>query len=289
MKKTVVLICTHNGAEFIVEQLESIACQTTPVNEIYLHDYNSSDDTVVKVENFQDKCQIPIHLMQLKTANGPASSFLNSLAYLRDTLSDETIIHIADQDDYWFATKNAIVLEKFNANIELSMAFHDVIIADSGLQMIRPSFYGEYYNVFRDFKFPSQNYSNCVIGHTISIKLETLSMLSLVFEQGVPMHDWYLVNQVLAKGLRYEFIGQPLSLYRQHSNNILGANRVKALSSTQYMRHHGNKLRAYLRLQLDKGLMVNSNHYVTVIFNIWPLKKKFFILLSLLLSRKLSG
>ena len=43
-------MATYNGAEYVVEQLESIRTQSMPVDEVIIHDDRSTDDTVAIVE-----------------------------------------------------------------------------------------------------------------------------------------------------------------------------------------------------------------------------------------------
>lgn len=51
MIRTSVAMATYNGAEYVVEQLESIRTQSMPVDEVIIHDDRSTDDTVAIVEN----------------------------------------------------------------------------------------------------------------------------------------------------------------------------------------------------------------------------------------------
>ena len=50
MIRTSVAMATYNGAEYVVEQLESIRTQSMPVDEVIIHDDRSTDDTVAIVE-----------------------------------------------------------------------------------------------------------------------------------------------------------------------------------------------------------------------------------------------
>ena len=45
-------MATYNGAEYVVEQLESIRTQSMPVDEVIIHDDRSTDDTVAIVEKY---------------------------------------------------------------------------------------------------------------------------------------------------------------------------------------------------------------------------------------------
>ena len=51
MIRTSVAMATYNGAEYVVEQLESIRTQSMPVDEVIIHDDRSTDDTVAIGKN----------------------------------------------------------------------------------------------------------------------------------------------------------------------------------------------------------------------------------------------
>ena len=53
--KSSVAICTCDGESFIAEQLESIASQSVPVDEIVICDDNSSDNTLSVINDFRRK------------------------------------------------------------------------------------------------------------------------------------------------------------------------------------------------------------------------------------------
>lgn len=284
MYNSIVLICTHNGESYITEQLDSIIRQTLPVDEIHIHDYNSTDQTVLKVNEYNNQTNSKIYLKQFPHANGPAQSFLASLEILKSELNGEVIIHIADQDDYWVNYKNEIVCEEFKI-LNSECVFHDVIITNERLDPIRSTYYNGYYDVQRDLNIRSQTYTNCVIGHTLSIKSSSLSKLEISYQKDIPMHDWYLVNMMLYKNMKLTYINKALSLYRQHDNNILGANRSKSKGILSYLRNHGYKLRAFISFQEQMGWKKMGSSYFDVIRNVKPMKKKVFILSSLFLSK----
>lgn len=283
MFKTAVLICTHNGEDFIEEQINSILVQTVKVDEIHVHDYHSTDDTANVVRKLIGT-HSNIFLSEFNFAKGPAYSFLNSIKKLKFNLKGDYIIHITDQDDVWEKLKNETILESFT-RLKINATFHDVTITNEKLETIKNSYYGGYYDATRDLSIVIQTYSNCVIGHTISINLETLKTLDLEWDNRIPMHDWYLINQMLVNKSRIHFIPKALSKYRQHNKNILGAQRIKNLNIFKYIRNQGRLLREYVKFQKNKGMLPNGNMYYNILRNIKPLKKKIYLLTALFLSK----
>ena len=57
-----VAMCTYNGARFLREQLDSIAAQTRPPDELVVCDDRSTDGTTAVVEAFAASAPFPVRL-----------------------------------------------------------------------------------------------------------------------------------------------------------------------------------------------------------------------------------
>jgi glycosyltransferase involved in cell wall biosynthesis len=68
-----IALCTHNGGEFLNDQLKSIQYQSLQPNEIIICDDNSSDNTLEIISQFSDK--LPIKLFQNIPALGTIKNF----------------------------------------------------------------------------------------------------------------------------------------------------------------------------------------------------------------------
>jgi glycosyltransferase involved in cell wall biosynthesis len=96
--KISVAMATYNGEKYIVEQLESIRTQTTPVDEVRICDDCSSDGTVKVVREYleehglEDTWSIEVNDHNL----GYASNFMKAV---RKTSGE--YIFFCDQDDIW--------------------------------------------------------------------------------------------------------------------------------------------------------------------------------------------
>ena len=87
--RTAVVICTHNGRRFIQEQLNSIAAQISPIDELRIYDWGSSDDTVARIESWI--ASTPLHGPKVKLqvtnhAPGPARTWTRVFTRSRDGL-----------------------------------------------------------------------------------------------------------------------------------------------------------------------------------------------------------
>lgn len=274
MIKTVAILCSHNGEKFIKEQLDSILDQTTPVTSIHIHDYNSSDKTRETIKKLEKKSQ-NIYLKFFNYAKGPTHSFLNSIKIVKKEEQGDCLIYLVDQDDVWLPNKNEEVLKE-QALKKFDVAFHDVNIVDSNLKIIFKSFYGRFWNVKRDLKFPNQLYSNCVIGHTSVYNINYLNEIDLSYDPRIPIHDWYLINEAIFLNKKIHFIENSLSHYRQHENNLLGSSLYNKKNYFKKLKNISQNLTLYHNLLEEKGKEIKKfrlHSSRTILQNIKPLEK----------------
>lgn len=279
--KTIALICTHNGEQFLAEQIDSILKQTIKLDLIIIDDYSSQDLTLEIVEKYS-KDHINIQFNCYDIALGPGHSFLNSINSIRVNQVNDYILYLVDQDDIWLPEKNENVLKEFY-NFKPAIIFHDVEIVNEKLLRLKKSYYGRYWSVPRDLKFPNQLYSNCVIGHTCAISSNFLNEVNLEYDSRIPIHDWYLVNEALFLKHKVLFLEKVLSLYRQHDNNILGATRNKKNNLFKSLvRHHSviENYHSFLKEKYPKIVkQYRLNNPFTVLKYIRPIKKLITILI----------
>jgi len=267
-----VLICTHNGARFLSEQLDSILGQSVPVDVIHIHDYASIDSTRDIILDYNNR-YVNIQYEIFENAMGPAISFLSSMNLIKSNLGEKSILFLADQDDIWLSDKVSRVISAFQSDVDF--VFHNVEVVDSeGYSSSRREyFYGNFWNVNRDFKLPNLYFTNPIIGHTIALTGRLLNRLDLNASQSIPMHDWHIAFQVLHAKSSFKYIAESLSLYRQHDSNLLGKKsiirsirRLKKASKTLGSYH------AYLKEHYDVQIKYSD------IVNIVPKSKLIYII-----------
>lgn len=280
----IALICSHNGEEYLSDQVRSMLSQSVPLDQIIIHDYFSSDATRAVIESLKEESgKISSHYFD--EAKSACHSFLNSISWIRDHYDGlDYILFLSDQDDVWVDKKNESVLKYLQEGADF--VFHDVMIADSDLRVLKPSFYQKFWDIKRDFSLPSLYLSNCVIGHTITVTGKFLKQINLQFDDRIPMHDWYLALWVLRGALPYQFIPEALSYYRQHDNNVLGASQSNPLAKIRKSYRHGRVLLRYQEFLLERGFDTSSDLWYLFknSLKIRPLNKMFFLLLTLFFS-----
>src|ERR1700704_2935070 len=99
-----VALCMYNGADFLSEQLESIAAQTRLPDELVVCDDGSSDDSTDIVRNFAKNASFPVRLEVNEKNLGSTKNFEKAIG-----LCNGDIISLADQDDVWKLHKLAVL------------------------------------------------------------------------------------------------------------------------------------------------------------------------------------
>src|SRR4051812_21689758 len=116
-----VALCTHNGAAFIAEQLESIAGQRPAPAEIVLSDDASADDTVAIARAVMaEHPGIDFRVLENRPALGVTGNFERAVAACTGDL-----VALSDQDDLWHDGRLALVSAIFASRPELLLLHSD--------------------------------------------------------------------------------------------------------------------------------------------------------------------
>ena len=123
-----VAMCTYNGARHLQEQLDSIAAQTRPPDEIVVCDDGSTDNTHQLISNFAASVPFAVNF-QVNTHNlGSTGNFERAIS-----LCEGDYIALSDQDDVWLPDKLARMESEFAHAPTVGLIFSDaeVIAEDS--------------------------------------------------------------------------------------------------------------------------------------------------------------
>ena len=198
-----VCMATHNGASYIIEQIESILDQLSPNDELVISDDASTDDTVQIIRQLKDA---RVKYVGSQFYGSPSLNFENALQN-----ASGQYIFLADQDDIWASNKIEVVLP-FLQNYDLVLT--DCELMDKGGDLIYPSFFE-----IRGSKagFWNNLRKNSYMGCCMAFRRESL-LYALPFPADIHMHDWWIGLLVEARG-RVFFLRQPLMRYRRHGAN----------------------------------------------------------------------
>jgi glycosyltransferase involved in cell wall biosynthesis len=222
-----VALCTHNGAPFVREQIESILAQTVPVSQIVLSDDASTDDTVDIVERAVRGAPAPrpeLIVLRNVPALGVVANFEQAV---RACTGD--LIALCDQDDVWLPGKLARFVEAFGADPALPLAHSDATLVNADGMPLPDSLLGsleatpaERRQLVDGLSFYALIRRNLVTGATVVFRRELL-VSAVPFARSWVHDEWLAI--IAAATSRTLLIDDCLIDYRQHGRNQIGARK----------------------------------------------------------------
>lgn len=216
-----ILLATYNGNPFIAEQLQSIADQTHEDWSLWVSDDGSTDDTLDVVAQFaQRHGHDRVHVMQ-----GPGKGGIRNFAsLLMQKNLDGDYYAFCDQDDVWLPHKleRSLSLIEPLGQEQAVLTGNRTIVTDKDLNRV---------GVSRLFPHPPC-FANALVqsiagGNTMVFNRAALALARSVVEQvrdDIVSHDWWMYQLVTGCGGTMIYDAEPTLLYRQHGDNLIGAN-----------------------------------------------------------------
>ena len=237
--KLAILLSTYNGERFISTQLDSLMIQTFHNFLIVARDDGSQDDTKRILEQYANQYPDRFYLCMENPNNlGVCASFsllLEVVVTQKQKLGlSDLYIMFCDQDDFWVKNKvelqMQIMLDKEAKYPEVPILIHsDLEIVDSEGAIVANSFINyQGINPNRN-RLTQLAIYNLVTGCTMLVN-EVLAKKALPISKRALMHDWWLALFATAFGRRY-FICTPMVRYRQHGENVIGAQKIESISN----------------------------------------------------------
>jgi len=219
-----ILLPTYNGARFIIQQLDSIINQDYDDWRLIIRDDGSKDNTINIVYSYMNMYPDRIRLVEDKLGNIGTSGSNNEL--MKYVSSDYFMF--CDQDDIWKQDKISKSLAKMR-KLEEQFPHEPILVCsdatciDEESREICHSFYES--QKFQDvcdnvYKLLALN---IVQGSTALMNAKVLEVVKCV--PSFIFHDWWTAVICAYYG-HVCYIHEALLLYRQHGNNVVGANCV---------------------------------------------------------------
>lgn len=213
--KTSVALCTYNGERYLAEQLASIAAQTHPVDEIVLCDDGSTDSTFAIAQAFQAQ-GLPLRLYRNSNNLGFVQNFAQAITHCTGD-----IIFLCDQDDYWYPSKVATMLQAFAASTEVLLVFSDGDLVDSNAKPLACRLW----QALPTQPVPHPTFQHLlnqdwITGAACAFRRE-LSAVAIPFPSQGWVHDAWLGVLASIYG-KVTALPTPLIAYRQHTHNQIG-------------------------------------------------------------------
>ena len=221
--KVTILLSTYNGEQFLAEQIKSIQEQTYRDWQLLIRDDGSTDGTRAVIEDFCRKDDRIAFINRENPQNlGVIQSFHNLLQY-----QDSDFYLFSDQDDVWLPDKIAMQLaeaDKYDSSQPL-LVYTDLKVVDQELQVVHESMIRTQSD-HANTELVQELTENTVTGGVSMINRALAQLWTGKEEHELLMHDWYLGLLAAAFG-NLVYIDKPGELYRQHSNNVLGARTLR--------------------------------------------------------------
>lgn len=202
-----IALCTHNGSEYIEDQITSLINQTYQNLEIVIFDDNSSDRTYSILKKYSE---LDYRIILYRNAENLGYTKNFEQAIIK---SNGSYIALCDQDDIWELNKIEILVHQIGEN---TLIFHDSLFTNiSGDSMgIKVS---DRRNIYIGTSLLPFLVANQIPGHAMMFTAELKDMILPMDENF--FHDWWIAINAYSTG-KVKYVPLPLVKYRQHANNV---------------------------------------------------------------------
>lgn len=233
-----VMMATHNGLPWIDAQIESILAQADVDVTLYISDDCSTDGTYARLQRYAETEDRIILLEQTGPMGSAGRNFYRLI--LAVDVRDADYFAYVDQDDVW-------VSDKLDMQVK-SLVKHQADGVSSNVEAFWPDGKRKLIDKAQpqrqlDYLFESAG-PGCTFLMTpwLMTRLQELLRGPADSARRVALHDWLAYAVCRAHGHKWHIDTTPTVRYRQHANNVLGANtgikaklaRLKKLRSGWY-------------------------------------------------------
>ena len=222
--KTVVLLAAFNGSAFLPALLDSLRSQSDPDFSVMMQDDGSTDETASLLKEAAARDGRFFFGAEQGRHLGAAGNFLSLIRQ-----ADADYCMLCDQDDIWEPEKVA-VLKQAMLDLEKQYGGGTPLLVHSDCSLAGPSGEELCASFFRHqgwdpaaVTLPRLLVQNNVTGCTL---IMNRPLRDLVAANGrakdLYMHDWFIALTAASFG-RIAFVDRPLTRYRQHGDNVMGA------------------------------------------------------------------
>ncbi len=220
MNTVSVAMATYNGAQYIEQQLESIATQRRQPAELVVSDDGSNDGTLDILVAFKKSSPFPVHIHRNEVRLGFRANFMRAA-----NLCKSELISFCDQDDRWFPEKIAECVTRFTES-DIVLVYHNADVStDDGEQIGSLDNFGAEQPIMPPLSFRPMEFSPGLtqVFRRSLLRLSGLWPTSLDHnDTSQPMaHDqwFFFLASVFGK---IAYVKEPLASYVQHGQNTFG-------------------------------------------------------------------
>lgn len=256
--KVAILMGTHQGERYILEQLESFKAQRHKNWQLYVSDDGSTDETLSKIERFSTENKIEISIL-----SGPKTGFVsNFLSLLSKVNLDDAYYSFSDQDDIWHADKIERAVSWLASQPSSKPALYcsrTHIVDENGGDL------GFSYPFTIEPSFTNALIQNIGGGNTMVLNQAARDTIVNAGIVDVTTHDWWIYILITGVGGVVHYDAKPSLDYRQHAGNAIGfdsvskrkLSKLRKLLSGESRGWHARNLAA---LERSRGYLTPDNN-----------------------------
>lgn len=282
--KVAVLLASHNGVDWISEQIDSILAQRDIDVRIIVSDDASTDGTIELLKKIS-LADTRIEIMPCITSYGSAGKNFYRLIVDSD-ITDCDYVALADQDDIWLKSKLKSQISLLNEHDAFGVSSNVVAFWPDGSRALIDKAAPQRR---LDFLFESAG-PGCtfLLMPSLIEQVRKLLLDNKSQARQVVHHDWLIYAVCRALGEKLFISPVPTINYRQHDRNVVGVN----FGFKAYKKRFSRVLDGWYRAEVIKICMVckelSSDAYLNSVCNILTYKLPFsrFRLLSIILEAR---
>lgn len=242
--RVAILLCTYQGERYLAEQLDSIVNQTYENWVIYASDDGSQDLTLEILRAYQEK----FGAERFFVLSGPREGYAkNFISLLKNKEINADYFAFCDQDDVWAADKLFVAiswLERNSPKVPCLYCGRTALVDESGVRIGSSPL----------FKYPP-GFKNALVqsiagGNTMVFNQSLRAIAGSTPDSEIVSHDWWLYILATACGGQVNYDSEPYVSYRQHSENIIGANSSMLSSLSRLKKTLDGRLAEWNRCNL---------------------------------------
>lgn len=287
MNITLVLLAAYNGKAWLASQVQTILEQNIDKLYLYIGDDNSND---LSLQYLPLDVNVKV-ILQNSDNSGSANNFFNLIR--NANIAEFQFIALSDQDDIWD-------VDKLSSSIKMLVETN----ADGYSSNVTAFWLNGKTNLIdkaqpqREFDYMFESAGpGCtfVLTQKLALHLQQFLIQNQQACKDVALHDWFIYAFARTNGYKWVVDKVPHMQYRQHGNNVVGANVGLQAKLTRWKKLRAGWLHTQAILLADIiGYSDNwvikrlkRNNFIdklVLIINISKFRRKFIDRLALALS-----
>lgn len=215
-----IAMTTYNGADYLLEQLESLRTQSLMADEVIIVDDCSTDNTVELLNMYIQKYHLDNWVLIRNSSNiGWRKNFRKAL---QETTGD--VVFLCDQDDIWNKDKISLMVKEFHKSPSIELLASNYEILDFGRNdkiKIRDVELDN--GAVVPFSLKNKSISVMRPGCTFAVKRELIVLLEK-YDIDRFGHDNILWNLAMIRGTLYLYLKR-LIHFRRHETSASAPNQ----------------------------------------------------------------